>query len=395
MDVIQLPSRTELVEGAARIVPALRENVAWGETNRRLHDDTVEALTEAGIFRLMQPTRYGGFAAGARTTVDVLSEIALGDPAAAWVGGVGAITSFMTSLLPDEVQDEVFGDGTARLCGTLSPTGMAVPVDGGLMLNGKWAFISGARHATWQVIVAVAPAPGPSGEFWPILTVVPMSELGLVDDWDTSGLRATGSVSTVAENVFVPGNRVLPLPLVLAEQYASAANATSPVFRTPLLPTASALSIGPVWGIARAAQREFLDRLPGRKITYTGYENQHEAPLTHLQVAEGSLLVDEVGFHSRAVADLVDGKGAGGSAWSALERARARASMGRAVRLAKAAVDTFGEASGGSSIYSSVPIQRLVRDIAAVNLHGLMHPNTNDELYGRVLCGLAPNTLYF
>jgi hypothetical protein len=63
-------------------------------------------------------------------------------------------------------------------------------------------------------------------------------------------------------------------------------------------------------------------------------------------------------------------------------------------RLAKEAVDILAGASGGSSIYSDVPIQRIARDIQAVNLHALMHPNTNTELYGRVLCGLEPNTLY-
>lgn len=395
MDTTQLPSRAELVQRAADLVPALKTHTAWGEQNRRLHEETVAALAEAGVFRLMLPTRYGGYETGTRTVVEVLSELALGDPAAAWVAGVNAITMFMTAMLPDEVQDEVFGDGSSRLCGTLSPTGMCMPVEGGMMLSGKWAFISGAQHADWQVIVAVAPAPGPAGQFWPVLTVVPMSSLRIIDDWDTSGLRATGSVSTVAENVFIPHQRVLPLPLVLQEQYASAANAASPVFRTPLLPTAAALSVGPVLGLARSAKLEFFDRLPGRKITYTAYENQHDAPLTHLQVAEGSMLVDEVALHTRAVADLVDEKGTAGSAWTAEQRARARAEMGRACRLAKAAVDVFSTASGGSSIYSSVPIQRIVRDVNAVNLHGLMHPDTNDELYGRILCGLAPNTLYF
>jgi len=57
-------------------------------------------------------------------------------------------------------------------------------------------------------------------------------------------------------------------------------------------------------------------------------------------------------------------------------------------------VDIFNNASGGSSIYNDVPIQRIHRDITAVNLHALMHPDTNTELYGRVLCGLEPNTLY-
>ncbi|WP_143220735.1 acyl-CoA dehydrogenase family protein [Actinomadura sp. CNU-125] len=397
MALAQAPSRTELVRNAASLTPLLKSHASWHEQNRRLHDETVEALADAGAFRLRLPARYGGYEADARTAVDVIAELARGDGSAAWVAGVNAITTWMAGLLPDEVQDEVFAEPGTRLCGTLSPTGMCVPADGGVVLNGKWGFISGAHHARWQVIVAMAPAP--DGGFWPIMTVVPMTELTIVDDWDTSGLRGTGSVSTVAENVFVPQARILPLPLVLAEQYASAANANSAVFRAPLLPTASALSVGTAVGLAAAAREEFFERLPGRKITYTGYENQHEAPLTHLQVAEATMLIDEARFHAHRLADLVDAKGAqaiegAGGAWSPEERVRARADMGRACRLSKDAGDVLGQASGGSSIYSDVPIQRITRDLNAIVMHALMHPDTNDELYGRVLCGLEPDTLY-
>ncbi|MEV4255800.1 acyl-CoA dehydrogenase, partial [Spirillospora sp. NPDC049652] len=322
-----------------------------------------------------------------------LAEIARGDASAAWIAGVNAITTWMTGLLPDAVQDEVFAEPGTRVCGTLSPTGMCVPAEGGLVLNGKWTFISGAHHAQWQVVVAMAPAP--DGSFWPIMTVVPMAELTVVDDWDTSGLRGTGSVSTVAENVFVPERRVLPLPLVLAEQYASEANAASPVWRAPLLPTASALSVGTAVGLALAARDRFLDRLPTRKITYTAYEQQAEAPVTHLRLAEADMKIDEAFFHARRLADTLDAKSAAGEPWTPVERARARADMGRAVRLAREAGDLLNDASGGSSIYSGEPIQRIARDLHAITMHALMNPDTNDELYGRVLCGLEPNTLYF
>ena len=64
------------------------------------------------------------------------------------------------------------------------------------------------------------------------------------------------------------------------------------------------------------------------------------------------------------------------------------------MQLSKEAIEIFAGASGGSSIYLDIPIQRINRDVQAVNLHALMHPDTNAELYGRVLCGLEPNTLY-
>ncbi|MYW09969.1 hypothetical protein GT034_16645 [Streptomyces sp. SID2563] len=38
--------------------------------------------------------------------------------------------------------------------------------------------------------------------------------------------------------------------------------------------------------------------------------------------------------------------------------------------------------------------QRAAWDIRALSTHALMHSTTNAELYGRVLCGLEPNTMY-
>ncbi|GIH66844.1 acyl-CoA dehydrogenase family protein [Microbispora siamensis] len=386
-----VPTREELVRRVSELVPALRENAGWSEENRRLHDDTIEALAGAGVFKLRVPARYGGYEADTRTLVEVAAELAKADGSTAWTASVYWIPTWMACLFPDEVQDEVFSTENVRICGTLSPSAMADPVDGGVVVNGKWGFVSGTWHAHWQEIIAVRMTPeGPL----PIMALVPMSDLKIVDDWHTSGLRGTGSVSTVAENVFVPAERILPLPAVLTGQYASRLNAGSPIYRAPLLPVASASSVGTVLGLAKAAREAFFARLPQRKITYTDYASQAEAPLTHLQVADATMKIDEAEFHAHRLTALVDGKGESGEQWSLEERVRARADMGAVVRLAKEAVDILAGASGGSSIYTDVPIQRIARDVSSVSLHALMHPNTNAELYGRVLCGLEPNTLY-
>ncbi|MGX7827294.1 acyl-CoA dehydrogenase family protein [Actinokineospora sp. 24-640] len=388
----EVPSREELVQRAAKLAPLLQKHASWSEENRRLHDDVIDAMADAEIFKLRRPKRYGGFEADTRTLVDVAAELGRGDGSASWVASVYTIPGWMACLFPDEVQDEVFSTPNTRICGTLSPSAMAAPADGGVVVNGKWQFISGAHHAHWQEVIAIFVPP--EGEPYPIMALVPMSDLLVVDDWYTSGLKGTGSVSTVAKDLFIPAQRVVPLPAVLQGQSASKGNAESPIYNAPLLPVAAASSVGTVVGMGRAARDAFHRRLPNRKITYTGYESQRDAPLTHLQVAEATMKLDQAEFHAHRLSTLVDDKTLDGTEWKLEERARARADLGAVVRLSKEAVDTFATASGGSSIYTDVPIQRITRDIAAVNLHALMHPNTNAELYGRVLCGLEPNTLY-
>jgi alkylation response protein AidB-like acyl-CoA dehydrogenase len=380
------------VRQASDLIPLLRKHSSWVEENRRLHDETIEALGDAGVFKLRTPKHFGGYEVDTNTLVDVGAALGRGCGSTSWVASVYWIPTWMACLFPDEVQDEIFATPDVRVCGTLSPSGMAKPVDGGVVVNGKWGFISGAHHAHWQEIIAILVPP--DGEPYPIMAMVPISDLLVIDDWHTSGLRGTGSVSTVAKDLFIPAERVLPLPAVLQGQSASQRNAGSAIYRAPLLPVASASAVGTLVGMAKGAQETFLTRLPDRKITYTGYESQREAPITHFQVAEATLKADQAEFHAQRLATQVDTKVEDRTEWKLEERVRARADVGAVVRLAKESVDILATASGGSSIYQGVPIQRINRDIQAVNLHALMHPNTNFELYGRVLCGLEPNTLY-
>lgn len=389
---VTTPTATDLRSRVAAALPTLRENAGWNDENRRLHDDTLGVLVDTGAVRMRVPSRYGGYESDAKTLLRVVGEVARGDGAAAWNTAVWSMGAWLAGLFPDHVQDEVFSDPAVRVCGVLSPTATARPDGGDLVVDGRWAFISGALHSQWQVVLAMAPTPDGAG-MWPVLALVPMAQLGIIDDWHTSGLRGTGSVTTVAENVRVPLDRVLPMPLVLQEQYASDLNATSPVWRVPMMATGCGCFTGVAVSLVRTAIDGFLGRLD-HKITYTAYESSREAPITHHTVAEAVYLADEAEFHAHRLADLLDRKGLEGTPWSLEDRVAARAALGRVFRLAAGAVDLLATGSGGSSLYATESIQRIRRDVQALNLHALMHPDTNAELYGRVLCGIEPNTAY-
>jgi 3-hydroxy-9,10-secoandrosta-1,3,5(10)-triene-9,17-dione monooxygenase len=76
-------------------------------------------------------------------------------------------------------------------------------------------------------------------------------------------------------------------------------------------------------------------------------------------------------------------------------RVKARAHIAYSTGLAREATDILFSASGASSIQEHMPIQRYQRDIQALSNHAIMHPQTGLELYGRILCGLPPNTLLY
>lgn len=388
-----VPTAQELVRRAADLVPLLRKNAFGAEQARRIQDETIEALADAGLLRLRVPQRYGGYESDAKTLNDVLVQLGRGDGAVSWTVSVWAIPGWMVGMFPDAVQDEVYATPNVRVCGTLSPTGSARPADGGLVVDGSWGFISGALHSHWQEVIAMAPTPDGAG-LWPVVALVPMRDLRIVDDWHTSGMCGSGSVTTVAENVFVPSERIMPLVSILQGSSSSPRSAELPLYRNPLLGVANNATSGVLVGMAAGAYEAFLERMAGRKISYTDYPSQADAPITHIQVGEAAMAIDEAAFHADRIASVVDGAAAEGRAWTVAERARSRADIGAICRLARQAVEVLSAASGGSSIYSHVPIQKIARDLHAASMHALITPSTNYELYGRVLCGLEPNTQY-
>jgi len=393
MTVIESAPQPELVQRARDLVPLIQKHAAWQEENRVLHSEVLDALKEAGLLRLRFPARYGGTVPDARTVVDVVAELGHGDGSTGWTISTMTIGAWLAGLLPDEAQDEIFANPEDRFCGSVGPNGVAVKTEGGYILNGRWHFNTGAPQAQWDthsIMIDLG-----DGNMVPGMAVVPVSDLTIVDDWHTVGLRGTGSVTTIAQDLFVPENRVLNMvPVMMHNQHASKINADYQAWRVPFLQFAVAVAAAPALGMARAAWDAFMERLPSRRITYTNYEKQIEATLTHLQVAEARVKIDEAEFHLHRAVRRLDEKALSGEPWTLEDRAAARMDAGAVCARAKEAVDILNNASGGSSVYSEVPIQRIERDVQTINLHGIMHPNTNLETYGRVLCGLEPNTMF-
>ncbi|MFC5058288.1 acyl-CoA dehydrogenase family protein [Saccharothrix xinjiangensis] len=369
----------------------IRKHVAWHEEHRELHPEVLDALTGSGLLKMRIPARYGGSVPDMRTVVDVVAELARADGSVGWSCVSFTMASWLSSLVPDEAQDAIWADPDVRFCGSVELNGIAEPTDGGYVLNGRWHFNTGSPHATWDAHFAMLRHPDGTAE--PALAVVPVSKLTFIDDWHTSGLRGTGSQTSVAKDLFVPeGWLVRMLPMAVEGKLETKLNAEYQAWHVPFMQMAITVAAAPALGMARAALENYLELVPNRGITYTHYERQSEAPVTHLQLGEAVQLIHEAEFHVYRMVERLDAKSASGEPWTNEEKAVARMDAGAAVGRAKQAVDILANAAGASSIYSHVPLQRIQRDIGALHHHAIMYPHTNLETLGRVLLGLAPNT---
>ena len=115
-----------LIGSAAAMVPLLRKNATEGERLRRLPDDTVRALEEAGLFRMLQPSNRGGYETDAQTISRVLTLIASGCASTAWVMMIYSSVAQLAELLSKDALFEIYADAHPKIAGVFGRSGQAV-----------------------------------------------------------------------------------------------------------------------------------------------------------------------------------------------------------------------------------------------------------------------------
>ena len=116
----EVPDATELVARVRELQPLIRRNAAQGEQDRRVAEESMQALLGAGILKTAQPRRYGGYESSMRTMLDVSAAVGEADGGTAWVVNLNNVCCWLASLFPVKAQDEVFGPNPdVRISGVL------------------------------------------------------------------------------------------------------------------------------------------------------------------------------------------------------------------------------------------------------------------------------------
>jgi len=205
----------ELIDRARALGPLLAKNALASEQDRRAHRDNIDAIRDAGLFRLMVPKRFGGHQASIRTHLEVTAALAESCAGTAWVAALTNVCAWFVGLYPRQAQEEVFGaNPDARVAGVFTPSNNSQRVDGGLIVSGKWFWSSGSLHADW-VTVGVMEHDRNGAYVGQYLALLPRSEITIEDTWFTVGMRASGSNCVVAKDVFVPNHRLLDIQAAL------------------------------------------------------------------------------------------------------------------------------------------------------------------------------------
>ena len=72
-------------------------------------------LKEAGLFRILQPARFGGYELDPRTFLEVAMIIGAACGSTGWVYSVIGVHNWQLALMPEQAQEDVWGERSGRL----------------------------------------------------------------------------------------------------------------------------------------------------------------------------------------------------------------------------------------------------------------------------------------
>ncbi|CAM9403487.1 unnamed protein product [Phaeothamnion confervicola] len=359
----------EALRRAHGLVPKLRELAAASEAARQLTPEVLALLHETGMLRILQPKRYGGMELDFVSVFDVPEVVGRGDSSVAWNVGNLSIHHWMLALFDPKAQEEVWSEDPDAVIasGIAYPQGRGRKVDGGIVLSGYWNFSSGVDPSTWNQLACIVKDGDKVVDH--LMCMVPRKDFQVVDDWNTLGMRGTGSKSVKVEEVFVPDYRTLSMYTARGGSDFPGAKANpNPLYRVPLFALGSSCLAGAVVGNAQAALDLTIAAVKERSTNYTGMRmRDFQTVQLRIGVAGAKIDMARGAIHN----DCLEGQrfAAAGVMPSVEDKLRFRRNCALAARLAVEAVDTLHEMAGANGIYTKYPLERLFRDAHSASAH--------------------------
>lgn len=388
------PTPAELVERARAMAPRLRERATRAEAERRIPDETIAEMQEAGFFRVLQPRRWGGYEMDPHVFYDIQMALSEGCMSTGWVYGVVGGHPYELALFHDEAQQDVWADDDSILVSSsYQPVGRVERVEGGFRLSGRWGFSSGAEHCRWVLLGSLIP-PAKEGDPPDMRTfLVPRSDYTIVDAWDVFGLKGTGSQDIVVENAFVPEHRThRAIDGFLCQNPGQAEN-DAPLFALPWAQVFVRLVSTAALGGARSAVQAALDIAKSRISTNTGKASKSD-PILLNAIARAYAQIDEMDVVlKRNFADMMATARAG-TPIPMEKRVLYRYQSASVVRRCADLVDELMPLLGGRAIYNSSPIVRTWLDLNAARAHVANDPNNFGPDLANGLMGEAPAFMF-
>lgn len=374
----------------ARIGPTLRRNAEVSDREGRLPSESLDALRDAGMFRLYAPRALGGLEVDPVTYVLVQEELARHDPAAGWALQAAGSSAWWCSRLHDDTVREIYAQGPDQLLAVSFPVPMeAVVAEGGYRISGQGAFASNVSDANWIWVTAQVTRDGDpeSVDGTPVVRAAffPATDARIVRTWDTLGMRGTDSNDVKVTNVFVPERRTFRIGI----DHSPGPLYDGPLYRAAAMVLVASYVPAVALGIAREALAELVAIAQG-KTPFASSISLRERAMAQSKLgrAEGAVRSARSYLHDRIAHGWE--RAVAGSELTLEEKTEVLLAAVQAIDASVEAVNLVFSAAGTSGIHRRSPLQRYLRDILTLKQQGFVS-ESRFETVGQVFFGLPPD----
>ncbi|NMG77602.1 acyl-CoA dehydrogenase family protein [Aromatoleum diolicum] len=380
---------SELLRRAYELAPRLAARAGEAEVAGKVPDESVREIAEAGLFRVLQPRRWGGYELDPRVFYRVQMALAEGCMSTAWIYGVIGVHNWQLPLFPEQAQQEVWAEDSGTLiASTYMPVGKAEKVEGGYRFSGRWSFSSGVDHCKWIFLGGLLPKNDGSDALEHTTFLLPRSDFRVEPNWDVLGLRATGSHDIVVENVFVPEHRTQRTNDHSDAGCPGRVGNPSWLYRIPFTQVFQRAVSSACLGALDGAIASFRERA----AAHVGKHGARTAddPNAQTAVSEAMMTSDQLKLVLfRNYARIVE-CARSGERMPVEERLMQRAQASQVPKLCARMADELLRASAASGTFRPNPVERVFRDIHQARAHIANNTDAYARSHGAVMLGL-PN----
>ncbi len=383
------PTSESVLESVRALLPGIRARAEDSERNRSIPMQSAQEFLDIGLARILLPKRFGGTELGLQTWVDVCEEIGKVDAAHAWCASLMIHHPHYVAQFPDSAQAEIWKNGPdVAIALTMTPTSKVEFVEGGYLISCEIPYLSGINHSSRVVVGGMVPREDGGLPDWSLF-LVPGHEFKIVDTWNTTGMRGTGSNTVVVKDAFVPFEHALKV--------ADMRNATTPgskfniaqFFHAPWVTYAALTFLGPILGAARGALEDYTNWSKTRISRFGAQVSQ----FTSIQVnmARAAADLDAADLLMRRCVEVADDPVPAGDEL----RARCHRDQARAAELIVSGMDTIMKISGAGGFATSSSIQKAWRDVHFGASHVILNPEVSYAAWGKLQLGIGGESQQF
>jgi 3-hydroxy-9,10-secoandrosta-1,3,5(10)-triene-9,17-dione monooxygenase len=383
-----------MIARAKALIPRLRERSSRTEELRRLPPETERELHESGLFRILQPRRVGGSELDYVALVDVADAIGQADASVAWNWANLASHHWMLAMFDKRAQDMVWSKDANTLIASsfIFPAGRARKVDGGYKLRGSWPFSSGVDSSEWNMLASVVFSEDEADGVEYRIFVVNKRDYKILDTWDATGLRGTGSNDVEVKDAFVEEWMTLAVSDLDGGPTPGSAVNPNALYALPVFSLFPYVLSGVALGNAQACLDDYVDIARHRASTYNRAKIG-DLQSTQIKIAEASAKIDAARLIMRSTCIEALAEARRGHIPDIAAKTKSRRDGAFAVNLCTEAVSLLFSASGARGLFTSGVLQRQFRDAHAINSHIAFNFDAAGTNYGRVALGLPSENL--